>query len=193
VTVSALRQALTDHLGQTLTPEVACAIECKTLLPAVVPDFLDPQTGKFWVAELGQEEVRKWILYVTQGLLSLPTELQTVCDLKHTFLDGMYMREMFIPKGTLIVGKVHKQPCMNIVSKGDISILTEAGSARVKAGHSAISPAGTQKVGYAHEDTVFVNVFRTDATGPDGIEDVLAFTTDECLDMLAFGEARRLI
>jgi hypothetical protein len=55
-------------------------------------------------------------------------------EVKHTFLDGVYMRELFIPKGTLLVGKPHKLACVNVVSKGDISVLTESGSARVKAG-----------------------------------------------------------
>lgn len=173
MTVSALRQALTDHLGQTLTPEVACAIECRSRALAEIPPFLDPATGRFWVADLGQKAIRQWMDELTVDLLALPKELQLECELKHTFLDGMYMREMFIPKGALVLGKVHKQACMNVVSKGDISILTEAGSARVTAGHSAPSPAGTQKVGYAHEDTVFVNVFRTDETDLSVIEDVL--------------------
>jgi hypothetical protein len=178
VTVSALRQALTDHLGRTLTPEVAAAIELQTRPSEELPSCLDPYTGAFLIAQEGPQAIREWIDDMTVYMLAMPPDRQIVCELKHTFLDGMYMREMFIPKGALVIGKFHKQSCMNLVSKGDISILTEAGSARVKAGHSAVSPAGTQKVGYAHEDTVFVNVFRTDETDVSVIEDVLAFTTE---------------
>lgn len=102
----------------------------------------------------------------------------SVPPVKHTFMDGIYMREMLIPKGTLLIGKVHKVDCINIVSKGDISILTEFGSGRVTAGYSSISPAGTQKMGYANEDTVFVNVFRTDETDSAKVEDELAQAFD---------------
>jgi hypothetical protein len=174
---------LTDHLGQTLTPEVAADIELRSTELTVLPPFLDPQTGKFWIAELGPQAVKQWIAELAKEMLALPPELtfDPRLKIKHTFLDGMYMREMFIPKGTLIIGKVHKLSCMNVVSMGDISLLTESGSARVKAGHSAVSSPGTQKVGYAHDDTVFINVFRTDETNLEGIEDVLAYPELETL------------
>lgn len=124
-------------------------------------------------------EVRDWITALTKYIQSLPGEVQIDMPVKHTFLQGMYMRELFIPKGTVLVGKIHKMECMNIVSKGDISVITETGSARVKAGYSVVTPAGMQKVGVAHEDTIFVNVFRTDETNPDTIEDALAWSSYE--------------
>lgn len=120
--------------------------------------------------------VRKRIQQLTADLLALAPNEKREFEVKHTFLNGMYMRELFIPKGSLLVGKIHKLDCLNIVSKGDISILTETGSARVSAGYSVVSPAGIQKVGYAHEDTVFVNVFRADETDVEKIEDVVAFS-----------------
>lgn len=52
MTVSALRQALTDRLGQTLTPEVAAAIESLVLLTnqygGIDPQLIDPEYhGRF--------------------------------------------------------------------------------------------------------------------------------------------------
>jgi hypothetical protein len=91
-------------------------------------------------------------------------------------------RTMFIPKGMLLVGKIHKLDCINIVSKGDISILTEKGSGRMVAGDSAVSLAGSQKIGFANEDTIFINIFRTDETSIDGIEDAIAWETFEAFD-----------
>lgn len=135
---------------------------------------LDPLSGELLCQFSDVQERRGWITRLGQVLESLPGERREL-EVKHSFLDGMYMRELFIPKGTLLVGKVHKLACMNMVSKGDISVLTETGSARVKAGYSVVSPAGIQKVGYAHEDTVFVNVFRTDETHPDLIEQAIAW------------------
>jgi hypothetical protein len=130
--------------------------------------------------------VRARIRKLTTDLLALPSEDKREFEVKHTFLNGMYMRELFIPKGSLLVGKVHKLDCINIVSKGDISILTENGSARVTAGHSTVSPAGVQKVGFANEDTVFINVFRTDETDPERVEDVVAWDSYEAFDRLAY-------
>lgn len=129
--------------------------------------------------------VRARIRKLTEDLLALPQDEKREFEVKHSFLNGMYMRELFIPKGSLLVGKIHKLDCLNIVSKGDLSILTETGSARVTAGYSVVSPAGIQKVGYAHEDTVFVNVFRTDEADVEKIEDVVAFSGYEEFERLA--------
>lgn len=106
--------------------------------------------------------VRSQIAALQAVMLASPdlVELPVVESLEH----GLYTRTLFIPKGCSLVGKVHRKPCVNIVAKGDISIMTETGALRVQAGYSVTSPAGIQKVGYAHEDTVFINVFRTDET-----------------------------
>lgn len=89
---------------------------------------------------------------------------------EHVVVDGMYMRKLFVPKGTLLVGKIHLKSCMNIVASGDITVLTELGCARITAGSVGVSGRGIQKVGYAHEDTVFINIFRTDQVEIEAIE-----------------------
>lgn len=96
--------------------------------------------------------------------------------------DGLYTRTLFIPKGCELVGKIHRKPCVNIVAKGDISIMTETGALRVQAGYTVTSPAGIQKIGYAHEDTIFINVFRTDETDISRIEQDLICDSFEALE-----------
>lgn len=94
---------------------------------------------------------------------------------------GLYTRTVFIPKGCELVGKIHRKPCANIVAKGDITIMTETGILRVQAGYSVTSPAGIQKTGFAHEDTIFINVFRTDVTDIDQVEKDLICESFEAL------------
>ncbi|MGI4849517.1 MAG: hypothetical protein ACRYGK_15485 [Janthinobacterium lividum] len=127
--------------------------------------------------------VRDFIRKMARDLMAIvgTAELPPV---KHTFLDGVYMREMFIPKGTLLIGKAHRLDCINIVSTGDISVMTEDGSGRVTAGSSAVSRAGTQKIGFAHQDTVFINIFRTDETDLARIESAIAYDSIEEFDLL---------
>ena len=144
--------------------------------------LLDADTGLFVVPDTDPAKVRQWLKRVTQNLLAMPGEAREL-EVKHTFQDGMYMRELHIPKGTLLVGKVHKLACMNLVTKGDISVVTELGSGRVQAGYSAPSPAGIQKLGFAHEDTVFVNVFRTDETDPEKIDQAIAWDSYEMAEL----------
>lgn len=129
-------------------------------------------------------ETRANILEFKDYLLSLPSS-QKEFEVTHHVSDGVYTRKLFIPKGQLLVGKIHKKSCMNIVAMGDITVITETGSARVKAGYTVQSPAGLMKIGYAHEDTIFINVFRTDETDIQKIEAEIACESFEelsCID-----------
>lgn len=89
---------------------------------------------------------------------------------RHYFSQGVYARELFIPKGTLLTGKIHKYAQLNIMSAGDISVLTDDGVQRVQAPFTIVSPAGTKRIAYAHEDTVWTTIHGTDETDVDKIE-----------------------
>ena len=89
-----------------------------------------------------------------------PVELPT----NHYFAGGMYCREGLIPAGTVLVGKIHKTEHFIMVLKGRITVWSDAGKVEITAPFLGICPAGAQRMGYAHEDTVFVNVHKTDKT-----------------------------
>ena len=93
--------------------------------------------------------------------------------LKHKFAEGMYVREIFIPKGMLVVGKIHKKSNPVFIMLGDISIFSEEGSRRFKGGEYLISKPGAKRVGYAHEDTTWVEVFATHETDLEKLEEEL--------------------
>ncbi len=97
----------------------------------------------------------------------------------HHFGPGVYARELFIPKGSLIVGKIHKYPQINIMSCGDLSVLTEEGIQRVQAPFTIVSPAGTKRIAYAHEDTVWTTIHGTHETDLDKIESDLIAQNDQ--------------
>jgi hypothetical protein len=88
----------------------------------------------------------------------------------HYFADGLYARELFIPKGTLLTGKIHRTLHLNIISKGDISVLTEDGMKRIKAPCTIVSKPGMKRVGYAHEDTVWTTIHGTHETDLEVLE-----------------------
>ena len=89
---------------------------------------------------------------------------------KDYFSKGVYAREIFIPKGTVITGKIHKFTNLNIMSQGEMSVLTEDGIKRVKAPFTIVSPPGTRRVAYAHEDTIWTTIHGTEKTDVDEIE-----------------------
>ena len=80
------------------------------------------------------------------------------CPLKHSFCGNTYVREIFIPKGSLLTGKIHRHEHPNFLMKGDVSMVTEEGVERIQAPYHTISKPGIKRVIYTHEDTVWVTV-----------------------------------
>jgi len=90
--------------------------------------------------------------------------------LKHTFSPGVYARELFIPQGSLIVGKIHRHENMNIISKGNVSVFSIDGAAHFEAPHTFVASPGVKRVIYAHEDTVWTTIHGTHETDLEKIE-----------------------
>jgi quercetin dioxygenase-like cupin family protein len=106
--------------------------------------------------------IRKDIQMFESAISKIPGAVKgdnKMCPLKHTFADNVYVREIFIPKDTVIVGKIHRHSHPNFLLKGEVTVITEGGGMeRIKAPMSIISPAGTKRVLYTHEDTTWVTV-----------------------------------
>lgn len=102
-------------------------------------------------------------------------ELNEMNPVKHTFAGGCYIREIFNPAGLVLVTKIHKKEHPFFLMKGKMSILTEDGVKTVEAPHNGITPRGTKRVIFTHEDCVFITVHATDKTTPEEVEeDVIA-------------------
>lgn len=91
----------------------------------------------------------------------------------HHFADGLYGRELFIPAGTVLTGKMHKGRHLNVLAKGDITVWTEQGMKRLQAPAVIVSEAGTKRVGYAHTDTVWITVHASEETDLARLEEQL--------------------
>ena len=89
---------------------------------------------------------------------------------EHQFSPGMYMRKLYRPAGTLIVGKVHKEPHFFLCAKGEIIAWTESGMKRLQAGDAIESKPGTKRVTLAVTDAIGITIHRTDKTDLDEIE-----------------------
>ena len=98
-------------------------------------------------------------------------DIEKANPLKHSFADGCYIREVFNPKGSLLVTKIHKKSHPYFLLKGEMTIMSEEGEKRIKAPHHGITSAGTKRVIYTHEDCVFVTVQATKETDIEKIEE----------------------
>lgn len=119
--------------------------------------------------------IRDMILEVDEQLKKHPDAFigdSDNCPLTHSFAPGVYVRQIEIPAGTLVVGKIHKHEHPNFLMKGRVSVLTESGGVEeLVAPLQMISPAGTKRIVYAHEDTVWTTIHVTDSTDLEEIED----------------------
>lgn len=123
----------------------------------------------------GELAVRNKIANLEDWLNSLvdsgveETEIPTV----HRFAPGIYLREVHIPKDTLLVGKLHKYEHLNFISKGKVSVLTKDGAAYYEAPCTMISSAGTKRALYTHEDTIWsvIHPNKDDTQDLEKIED----------------------
>ena len=86
---------------------------------------------------------------------------------KHTFADGIYVREMTIEKDEIIIGAIHKHLHVWFLLSGSISVVTEDGTEEYTAPNYVISTPGTKRIIYAHEESIFVNVHKNPTNTQD--------------------------
>jgi len=98
---------------------------------------------------------------------------------------GLLSRTITIPAGVCIVGRIHGQSQLNVCLRGHIRIACEQGVVDVYAGQVIVSPPGTQRAGYAVEETEWMTVLGTEETDPEVVEQTLTFETPEAYAQFA--------
>ena len=127
------------------------------------------------------KELREKILDIEESISKMDGALYAdAFPLKHSFGKGLYIREINMPKGSLVVSKIHKYEHPYFILKGDISVLTEGGEKRIIAPYYGITPAVTKRLLYCHTDAVWVTVHATEETEVAKIEEeIIAKDFDE--------------
>jgi hypothetical protein len=93
--------------------------------------------------------------------------------LREYFLDGMYFRELFIPAGVAIVSKLWNRERMWVIAKGEVTFTSELGTQRVEGPITLQAPFGSKVALYAHQDTTWLAIARTNAACSEEVEDDL--------------------
>ena len=76
-------------------------------------------------------------------------------EVKHSFGEGIYVRECHVPTGFFFVSELHKFDHPYFMMKGRIRVMSEEGNAIIEAPSHGITKAGTKRVVYVEKDTVF--------------------------------------
>lgn len=182
--------AVLSPAGWELTPEQTSVAIANARLPSGITPFVSGDAHgtnnrllaiEHAVHELGKTDGNRRRLYeVQKAIASLP---DVDMPLQHVFAPGVYLRTIFIPAGTVLVGKIHKHKHGNILSKGKAILYTEHGGVEHWEGPiTAVSEPGTKRAVYAVTDVYWTTVHLnpTDTQDLRALEDdIIAETYEE--------------
>jgi hypothetical protein len=126
-----------------------------------------------------------------EDILKLEYELakhpQVDIELSHLFNGGMYARTMYLPKGCLVTGRVHKTPHFNIIVQGHAVVYVDGDKVKEIIAPAIVpSDAGVKKVILALEDLIWTTIHTCKSTTPDeAVEEVTEPPRPEVLKLLA--------
>lgn len=107
---------------------------------------------------------------------------QVDCQTKHYFGPGIYIREVTMPAGSVVIGKPHRGDHMCVMLQGRMIIVQADGTKKeLVAPMTFVGNAG-RKVAYILETTVFQNILATDETDIEVLENMLVDNTQPMLE-----------
>lgn len=99
-------------------------------------------------------------------------EEQVECPLYHHFSPGIYTREVHMPKGSFVIGHKHKKAHLNYFLKGKAKIVDYEGNVEIIEAPMMFVAQPGRKIFYALEDLVWQNLFPTDETDIEKLEEM---------------------
>ncbi len=107
------------------------------------------------------QEYRAQLAEIENAMMQLPQ--QRGLRVEEHFLPGVYIRQLFIPKDTILTGMIHKKECVNILASGVIMVNTETeGAKTLRSPQVFKSEAGSKRIGRTFTDVTWINVFSID-------------------------------
>jgi hypothetical protein len=103
---------------------------------------------------------------------------QVNCPVQHHFSPGLYIREVFLPAGTVAIGHMQKTEHLNIFLKGRVSIVNENGGIDDLKAPMLFTGKPGRKCGYIHEDVVWLNIYPTEETDIETLESMFLDKSD---------------
>jgi hypothetical protein len=129
--------------------------------PETVLENINQNRGLLWERI---NNFKEQMLSIEETIHHHTKEMESAMPLKHHIKDGIYTREIFMPKGMLVLSFIHKTNHPSFYMSGEMSIINDKGEVnRIKAPMVVQTEIGTQRIAYIHEDSVWVCVYKTDA------------------------------
>jgi hypothetical protein len=136
-------------------------------LPHPLPSYRPP---------LRREPTREEIAAVVEELQTQP---QVPCPVTHRFAPGVYLREIFMPAGTIVIGAEHRTEHFNVVLTGRARLQVAGQWEEIAAPCTFVSKPGVQKTLRILEDMRWQTIHPTTKTDPEELEAELIVVTDQ--------------
>lgn len=120
-------------------------------------------------------EEHKSVEELEQMMLTLP---QVDCPVIHKFGKGLYIRELHMQSGTIAIGHEQRFSHFNVFLKGKVLMLNADGSKTVLEAPMTFFAEPGRKVGYVIEDLVWQNIYPTDETDVEKLEETYLIKSD---------------
>jgi len=129
---------------------------------------------------------------ITDGTVE---DVSDQCEVTHHFTPvleefgcSVYGRELFMPKGATIVGKLHRHPHLAFLMKGKLIVVSEFGKETIEAPHTFVSPRGAKRAFYVLEDSILSTVHLTTENTAEGLLHIEKETIAENYQELGMAE-----
>jgi len=90
-----------------------------------------------------------------------------IAPIKHTFADGVYIRQMDMTKDSIVIGAIHNHLHVWFLLTGHVTVATEDSTEDYVAPCYVLSTPGAKRVIQANEDSIFVNVHKNPSNTKD--------------------------
>ena len=117
---------------------------------------------------------------------------QVDCPVREYFADGLYAREITIPKGVALIGAIHTMHNFAVLNKGVLRLVTDGGFKDLHAGDMVQVMPGQKNCGYAIEECVWTNFHANPTNERDTQKLVEIFTESKASDLLGGSTNKQL-
>jgi len=107
---------------------------------------------------------------------------QVDCPVSHHFGPNIYIREVVMPAGTVVVGKPHKTEHMCNMISGRMIVVNEDGEQKEVVAPAVFMANKGRKTAYIIETVRFQNIFATEETDIEKLENMLVDNTPPLLE-----------
>ena len=117
--------------------------------------------------------------YIESEMLKME---QAPCPVTHRFGPNLYIREVFIPAGVFSIGHRQKTEHLNVMLKGKVLFVNSDGTKDLLEAPLTFVSSPGRKIGYILEDMIWQNIYSTNETDIEKLEEMFLDKTTGFLE-----------